>query len=362
MRTTAPEAPGWTDRTTRGGRATARFVLVDRTQAAGPHPMRHRNGEEVEARLRQCSLYDPELDLAVETADGEVAGYALFWFDPVTKVGLVEPMRVEDAYQRRGLARAMLTAGLDRLARRGARRLKVGYVTDAARDLYVGAGFRVTATEHDRYADVIAGVNEQVDPEGLEEHGLVKVEAELLHDAPRLDVRLDADADQARHAEHAEAVLDGPRRPRWRGHGRCGPGRSASPPRGRPATRGGTRARPGRRAHRSRAARRPRCRSRAPPSGAGSVRAPPRTPRGSSADGPCGASRSDRRSTRDRVEILVPPETQPKARRLELCHWVIRSLSHSSTRRNTTQALCPPKPNQFETPTVIALSRASFGM
>ena len=123
------------------------FVLVDRAQAGTrPHPMRRRSGEQVETRLRQCSLYDPELDLAVETADGEVAGYALFWFDSVTKVGLVEPMRVEDGYQRRGLARAMLAAGLDRLAKRGVRRLKVGYVTDAARQLYVGAGFRVTST------------------------------------------------------------------------------------------------------------------------------------------------------------------------------------------------------------------------
>jgi predicted N-acetyltransferase YhbS len=123
------------------------FVLVDRAvQTSRPHPMRRRNGDEVEARLRQCSLYDPALDLAVEAADGQVAGYALFWFDPVTKVGMVEPMRVEDEYQRRGLARAMLTAGLDRLAARGALRLKVGYATDAARALYVGAGFRVTST------------------------------------------------------------------------------------------------------------------------------------------------------------------------------------------------------------------------
>jgi predicted N-acetyltransferase YhbS len=123
------------------------FVLVDRAkEGTGPHPMRRRSGDEVEARLRQCSLYDPALDLAVEAADGQTAGYALFWFDPVTEVGLVEPMRVEDAFQRRGLARAMLTAGLDRLAKRGARRLKVGYGTEAAHDLYVGTGFRVTST------------------------------------------------------------------------------------------------------------------------------------------------------------------------------------------------------------------------
>lgn len=123
------------------------FVLVDRAgETTRPHPMRRRSGGEVEARLRQCSLYDPALDLAAEAADGQVAGYALFWFDPVTEVGMVEPMRVEDEYQRRGLARAMLTAGLDRLAKREARRLKVGYATNAARALYVGAGFRVTST------------------------------------------------------------------------------------------------------------------------------------------------------------------------------------------------------------------------
>ena len=123
------------------------FVLVDRAQeTTKPHPMRRRSGEAVEARLRQCSLYDPALDLAVEAADGEVAGYALFWFDPVTEVGMVDPMRVEDGYQRRGLAHAMLTTGADRLAKQGARRLKVGYATDVARSFYVGAGFRVTSS------------------------------------------------------------------------------------------------------------------------------------------------------------------------------------------------------------------------
>ena len=123
------------------------FALVDRTGSTTRlHPMRRRSGDGVEARLMQCSLYDPELDFAVEAADGPVAGYALFWFDPVTEVGLLEPMRVEGAYQRRGLARAMLSAGLDRLAQQGARRLKVGYATDVARALYTGAGFQVTST------------------------------------------------------------------------------------------------------------------------------------------------------------------------------------------------------------------------
>jgi GNAT superfamily N-acetyltransferase len=110
-------------------------------------PMIARNGELVEPRLRQCSLYDPPLDLAVEDADGRVAGYALFWFDHTTLVGLLEPMRVEDDYRRRGLARMLLTTGLDRLARAGARRLKVGFETDAARNLYLCAGFVQTSID-----------------------------------------------------------------------------------------------------------------------------------------------------------------------------------------------------------------------
>jgi predicted N-acetyltransferase YhbS len=124
------------------------FAVVDRvTRADRPHPMIARNGERVEHRLRQCSLYDPTLDLAVLDTDGRVAGYALFWYDPTTLVGLLEPMRVEDEFQRRGLARMLLTNGLDRLARKGALRLKVGFEADAARNLYVGAGFVQTSVD-----------------------------------------------------------------------------------------------------------------------------------------------------------------------------------------------------------------------
>ncbi len=124
------------------------FAMVDR--AAGqsrPHPMIARNGSMVEQRLRQCSLYDPTLDLALEDENGEVAGYALFWFDPVTLVGLLEPMRVEDSYQRLGLGRMLLTHGLERLTRRGARRIKVGFESEVARNLYLGSGFTQTSVD-----------------------------------------------------------------------------------------------------------------------------------------------------------------------------------------------------------------------
>jgi predicted N-acetyltransferase YhbS len=122
------------------------FRLADRMETATRHHLVPRNGPDVEQRLRQTSMYDPALDLVIWGPTGEAAAYALFWFDPVTLVGLVEPLRTEDEYQRRGLARTLLAAGLDRLVLLGAQRLKVSYVTDAAGALYRGAGFKPAST------------------------------------------------------------------------------------------------------------------------------------------------------------------------------------------------------------------------
>lgn len=121
------------------------FELVARSdRLSESHHMIKRNGEAVAERLAECTLYRPDLDLAVVTLDGELAAYALFWADAVTGVGLVEPMRTEDRFQQLGLARHLLAAGLERLGARRCSRLKVSYVeqNEAARRLYLGAGFR----------------------------------------------------------------------------------------------------------------------------------------------------------------------------------------------------------------------------
>lgn len=118
------------------------YRLVDRsTRAMGEHPLVGRNGPQVEYRLQQLPLYDPRLDLALLAPDGDVAGYALFWHDAVTRVGLVEPVRMEDAHSGRGLAFAMVAAGLDRLAVAGSNLLKISWDTERARRLYARLGF-----------------------------------------------------------------------------------------------------------------------------------------------------------------------------------------------------------------------------
>lgn len=108
-----------------------------------PHHMIQRSGPDVETRLGQTSLYRPDLDLLVLDGRDRVAAYGLFWFDPETATGLVEPMRTEDDHQRRGLARHLLTAGIDLLAEAGAVRIKLCFRPNnpAARGLYLSVGF-----------------------------------------------------------------------------------------------------------------------------------------------------------------------------------------------------------------------------
>ena len=123
--------------------ATGYTLCSTAERAAEPHQMTARSGPDVARRLAECSLYDPDLDLYISAPDGSIAAYGLFWADPVTGVGLVEPMRTEDDHQHRGLAGHLLRSGLDRLARRGCTRMKVSYyeANEPARLLYTGAGF-----------------------------------------------------------------------------------------------------------------------------------------------------------------------------------------------------------------------------
>lgn len=108
-----------------------------------PHHMIPRGGPDVEERLRQTSLYRADLDLVVLDGDDNTAAYGLFWFDPVTATGLVEPMRTEADHQRRGLARHVLTEGLDLLANAGAERIKIAWDpgNPGANKLYTSVGF-----------------------------------------------------------------------------------------------------------------------------------------------------------------------------------------------------------------------------
>lgn len=109
-----------------------------------PHHMIVRSGPAVDERLNQTSLYRPDFDLFVRADDESHAAHGLFWHDPETAIGLVEPMRTESDHQRKGLARHVITTGVNRLADAGAERIKICFESDnaGARDLYLSVGFQ----------------------------------------------------------------------------------------------------------------------------------------------------------------------------------------------------------------------------
>ncbi|MBT6445273.1 MAG: GNAT family N-acetyltransferase, partial [Acidimicrobiaceae bacterium] len=71
-----------------------------------------------------------------------------------TATGVVEPMRTKDEHQQQGVARHILTAGLDRLANAGAERVSIGYepANPASGHLYRSVGF-----EPIKYTDLLSG-------------------------------------------------------------------------------------------------------------------------------------------------------------------------------------------------------------
>jgi len=126
-----------------GYRLTSRAETTHRA-----HHINERNPAFVEERLSETSLYRPDLDLVIldsddNYADDNYAAYGLFWFDPETATGVVEPMRTKDEHQRRGLARHVLTAGVDLLVKAGAERISIGYepANPASGHLYRSVGF-----------------------------------------------------------------------------------------------------------------------------------------------------------------------------------------------------------------------------
>ncbi len=86
--------------------------------------------------IQRAPLYHREMDIVAIAPDGEVAAFCTVWFDKDTRTGVFEPVGTVPEHQRRGLARAVMTEGLKRLERLGARFAYVGSWNDATNALY----------------------------------------------------------------------------------------------------------------------------------------------------------------------------------------------------------------------------------
>src|SRR5204863_606089 len=82
-------------------------------------------------------------ELVVVTTGGRVAAFTVTWVDEVNKVGHFEPVGTHRDFRGRGLARAMMLHGLERMRSLGMEAATVEYDASnvPARNLYAGIGF-----------------------------------------------------------------------------------------------------------------------------------------------------------------------------------------------------------------------------
>jgi GNAT superfamily N-acetyltransferase len=86
--------------------------------------------------IQRCPLYRRDLDIVAATPDGCIAAFATFWYDDATRTVYIEPVATAPEHQRKGLARAVITEGMRRVQRMGARRVFVGGYDSAPNALY----------------------------------------------------------------------------------------------------------------------------------------------------------------------------------------------------------------------------------
>jgi mycothiol synthase len=108
--------------------------------------------------VRTAPGYRPDLDIVAVTPEGTFAAYCLVWFDATNRLGVFEPVGTDPAWQRRGLARAVVTEGFYRLRALGA---TTAYVISHAESLpanalYEAVGFRMIGEDH-RWEKVLGG-------------------------------------------------------------------------------------------------------------------------------------------------------------------------------------------------------------
>lgn len=135
-----PPAEGYTVRSFAGEQEIESRVAA---HLSAFHPSRM--SVEKHRRAMASPIYRQDLDLVAVAPDGEIASYALVWFDEANRKGLFEPVGTHADHRRRGLSRCVIQEGLRRLHALGA---TMAYVNSNAGDvpstgLYAACGFEI---------------------------------------------------------------------------------------------------------------------------------------------------------------------------------------------------------------------------
>ena len=129
--------PGFTIRPARGIAEAAALGAVHSSAFGSKWP-----GDAYAAVMRSPA-YGAGQEMVCEAPDGRLAAFLIVWLDPVSRSGLFEPVGTHRDFQRRGLGRALMSAGLRLMQDAGMERAVVIHNTSnaAAAALYAAMGF-----------------------------------------------------------------------------------------------------------------------------------------------------------------------------------------------------------------------------
>ena len=117
-----PLPPGFTLRPVRGEGEVEDLAALHRAAFGTQHMT-----AEGRLAIMRAPGYIPELDWVAVAPSGELAAFCICGFEDETRqVGYTDPIGTHPRYQRLGLARALVCAGLQELQHRGARTVRLG--------------------------------------------------------------------------------------------------------------------------------------------------------------------------------------------------------------------------------------------
>lgn len=95
-------------------------------------------------KVMQTPGFDIEREMVVVAPDGRFAAFLIYWLDPISKVGLFEPVGCHQEFRRQGLTRVLMYEAMKRMLNSGMTKAIVGYNINnkAAQKLYTSVGFK----------------------------------------------------------------------------------------------------------------------------------------------------------------------------------------------------------------------------
>lgn len=94
-------------------------------------------------RMMNTPSYGEAMDFVVETYNEEIIAYCTIWDDPISKIGILEPVACVAEHRRKGIMKSTLLYGMNLLKERGTKYVYVGTggKNIASQMLYKSVGF-----------------------------------------------------------------------------------------------------------------------------------------------------------------------------------------------------------------------------